>query len=85
MLSRFKSDTSPATLSSSLRTGVRLVAWCNHCLYQVDADLAALVERYREWLPVPEWGARLRCSKCGSRDTAFVVTGDGGMPREEGR
>jgi hypothetical protein len=36
-------------------------------------------------LPVPEWGKRLRCSRCGSRDCDFVVTGEGGMPEAERR
>jgi hypothetical protein len=31
---------------------------------------------------VLEWAERLRCSECGSRDTDFVVTGDGGHPME---
>jgi hypothetical protein len=73
-------DTGLATLGSSLRAGVRLIAWCNRCLHQVDADIAALIDRHGPDLPVPEWGARLRCSRCGSRDCDSVVTGDGGMP-----
>jgi hypothetical protein len=45
---RFESDpeVGPTTLGSSLRAGVRLVCWCNKCLYQTDADVAALVARY---------------------------------------
>ena len=80
---RSEPDSGPATLGSSLRAWVRLVCWCNACLHKVDADIAALVERYGAWLPVLEWGKRPRCSKCGSRDCDFVVTGNGGMPEAE--
>jgi hypothetical protein len=41
----------------------------------VEPDVAALVERYGPELEVPDWGARLRCSKCGSHDCDFVVCG----------
>jgi hypothetical protein len=82
---RFESDpdTGLATLGTSLRAGVRLVAWCNRCLHQIDADVAALVARHGPEMPVPTWGARLRCSRCGSRDCNFVVTGSGGMSEQE--
>jgi hypothetical protein len=80
---RFESDTGPMTPGTALRAGVRLVCWCNKCLYRTDVD--ALVTRLDPELPVPTWGKRLRCSKCGSHDGDFVVIGDGGMPREEQR
>jgi len=82
---RFDPATGPATLGSSLRAGVRLVCWCNKCLYTIDADVAALIARHGSLMPVPEWGKRLRCSRCGGRDCDFVVTGDGGVPRAERR
>ena len=62
-------------LGRVLRTHMQLIAWCHACLHQVEADIAALVERYGPELEVPEWGARLRCSKCGSHDCDFVVSG----------
>ena len=34
-----------------------------------------MFERYGHELKVLEWGARLRCSKCGSHDCDFVVAG----------
>ena len=52
-----------------------LTAGCHVCLHQVEPDIAALVERYGYELEMPERGARLRCSQCGSRDTDFVVCG----------
>jgi hypothetical protein len=71
-------ETGLAILGTSLAAGVRLVCWCNACLYRADADVAALVARLGPDLRVPEWGKRLRCSRCGSRDCDFVVTGDAG-------
>src|SRR4051794_21122111 len=71
----------PMSLGSALRAAVRLIVWCKACKHQVEPDVAAQVERYGPELPVPEWAQRLRCSECGSRDTDFVVTGDGGHPR----
>ena len=75
---RFDPATGPATLGSSLRAGVRLVCWCNKCLYRADAGVAALVACLGPELPVPEWGKRLCCSQCGSRGCDFVVTGGAG-------
>jgi hypothetical protein len=46
---------------------MRLIAWLSG-----RAEIAALIERYGPELEVPEWGARLRCSKCGSHNTDFV-------------
>ena len=82
---RFESDTGPMTRGNALWAGVRLVCWCNKCLYRTHADIAALVERHGSAMSVPTWGKRLRCSRCGSRDCDFVVNEDGGMPREEQR
>ena len=62
------------TLGGVQRTHMQLIAWCHACLHQVEPDIAALVERYGPELSVPQWGARLRCSKCGSRDPHFVVS-----------
>ena len=45
------------------------------CLHQVEPDIAALVERYGPEMEMPEWGARLPCSKCGSHDADSVVSG----------
>ena len=63
------------TLGGVLRGHMQLIAWCHSCLHQVEPRLTALVERYGTEMEVPEWGARLICSICGSRDTDFVVCG----------
>ncbi len=49
--------------------------WYHACLHETRPDAAGLVERYGPDLEVREWGARLRCSKCGSHDCDFVVCG----------
>jgi len=36
---------------------------------------AEMAERYGAETTVPNWGKGLVCSKCGSRDVAFVVSG----------
>ena len=63
------------TLGGVLQTHMQLIAWCDACLHQVVPDISSLVEHYGPELEVPEWGAPLRCSKCGSRDCDFVVSG----------
>ena len=82
---RFESDTGPMTRGNALWAGVRLVCWCNKCLYRTDADVAAPVERHGPAVPVPTWSKRLRCSRCGSRNCDFVVTEDGGVTEAEQR
>ena len=44
----------PMTLGGVLRTNMQLIAWCHACLYQVEPDVAAQVERYGPDLEVPE-------------------------------
>ena len=54
---------------------VRLIVWCKACQHQVEPDPAEMAERYGDDTAVPEWRARLVCSKCGSREIDVVVTG----------
>jgi len=35
-----------------------------------------MAERYGAEMTVPDWRARLVCSKCGSRDVDMVVSGE---------
>lgn len=65
----------PATLGSSLTARVRLIVTCRGCGHQAEPDLAELVARYGAGLPLPEWGRRLVCSRCGGNDVDFVVSG----------
>jgi hypothetical protein len=50
-----------------------LHVWCWDCRHRVDVDPGEQAERHAD-LPVPEWAARLSCSRCGSRHVDFVVT-----------
>jgi hypothetical protein len=40
-----------------------------------EPDVAALAAALGPDLAVPEWMARLRCSRCGSREVDAVVSG----------
>ena len=55
---------------------VRFIVWCRECRYQVEPDPAEMARRYGPETPVPDWDKRLVCSRCGSRDTDMVVTGE---------
>jgi hypothetical protein len=66
----------PATLGSTAAAGLRLVVWCKDCRHQVEPDPAEMAERYGAEMTVPDWAARLVCSRCGSRDVDTVVTGE---------
>jgi len=59
----------PATLGSTAAAGARIIR------HQVEPDAAELAARYGAATPIPEWHKRLVCSKCGSRDVDFVLTG----------
>ena len=50
--------------------------WCKACKHEVEPDPAALARTYGAYVAVPDWRARLVCSKCGSRDIDMVVTGE---------
>jgi Zn finger protein HypA/HybF involved in hydrogenase expression len=65
----------PATLGSTAAAQVRIVVWCRDCRHQIEPDPAELAARYGADTPIPEWHKRLVCSKCGSRDVDFVLTG----------
>jgi hypothetical protein len=62
------------TLGNAAAAQVRLIVWCNECGNQ-EPDPAAQAAARGADMPVPEWGARLRCSNCGSRETDYVVSG----------
>ena len=70
---RYPRETGPATLGSTARAHLLLQTWCRDCRHSVDIDPGEQAKRYGEDLPVPEWGARLVCSRCGSHTVDFVV------------
>jgi hypothetical protein len=65
----------PMTLGNAAAARVRLIVWCLDCHRQVEPDPAEMAQRYGAGTPVPDWGARLVCSGCGSARVEFVVTG----------
>jgi hypothetical protein len=64
------------TLGGAAAAGVRIIAWCKACQHQVEPDPAELAERYGAGIAVLDWRARLRCSRCGSRDVDMVLTAE---------
>ncbi len=47
-----------------------LLCWCNRCAHAARLDSALLCAALGPHFPVPEIGARLRCSNCGAKDVA---------------
>ena len=61
------------TARTTLRTGyVRVLVFCNSCRHQADADLQAIVDAGRGYVPLTK--LQFRCSQCGTDRTDFVVT-----------
>lgn len=50
--------------------GVDVFCWCNRCGHNAVLPIAHLIRQLGPAMPVPEAGARLRCTGCGSRDVA---------------
>ncbi|MCG8355457.1 MAG: hypothetical protein MI920_07810 [Kiloniellales bacterium] len=60
-----------ATALGELReAGIDVFCWCNRCGHNAVMAIATLAERLGDDWPVPEVGAQLRCSDCGSKDVA---------------
>lgn len=70
----FESESGPATLGSTAKAHLILRVWCKDCRHRVDVDPGEQARRYGADLAVPDWAARLACSRCGSRHVDFVVT-----------
>lgn len=60
----------PARLGDIAIQGLNVFCWCNRCSHCGELDAVALTARLGPDLPVPEIGARLRCSGCGAKDVA---------------
>jgi hypothetical protein len=55
---------------------VRIIVWCRDCRHQVEPDPAEQAELYGTETSIPDWSARLVCSRCGGREVDFVLTGE---------
>ncbi|MDF1748876.1 MAG: hypothetical protein P1V34_08395 [Alphaproteobacteria bacterium] len=49
---------------------IDIFCWCNRCGHNAIITTDILINRFGPALAVPEVGALLRCSGCGSKDVA---------------
>jgi hypothetical protein len=56
------------TLGNAAIAKVRLIVCCKAGGHQVEPGPAELARTYGPDVAVPDWHARLMCSRCGSRD-----------------
>jgi hypothetical protein len=59
-----------ATLGDLAEAGIGIFCWCNRCGHNAVLAVAPLIAELGPAFPVPEIGARTRCSGCGSKDVA---------------
>jgi hypothetical protein len=59
-----------ATLSDLAAQGVAVFCWCNRCGHNAELATETLIARLGPDFPVPDAGARLRCTACGGKDVA---------------
>ncbi len=52
------------------KSGIGVFCWCNRCGHNAVVPIESLIARLGPQTPVPEVGARLRCSGCASKDIA---------------
>ena len=57
-------------LGELIESGIGVFCWCNRCGHNAVVEIELLVAQLGPDYPVPEVGARLRCSGCGSKDIA---------------
>lgn len=60
----------PERLGALAVRGGALLCWCNRCAHHARIDGRQLTLTLGPEFPVPEVGARLRCSNCGAKDVA---------------
>ncbi len=60
----------PERLGTLASRGGTLLCWCNRCAHHARLDGRQLTLTLGPDFPVPEVGARLRCSNCGAKDVA---------------
>jgi len=58
------------TLGDLRQSGVDIFCWCNRCGHNATVSVERLCGEIGPAVPVPEVGARMRCSGCGGKDIA---------------
>ncbi len=58
------------TLGELAEDDIGVFCWCNRCGHNAVLAVAILIAELGPDYPVPEIGARTRCSGCGSKDVA---------------
>lgn len=58
------------TLGELADEGIDVFCWCNRCSHNAVVETGRLIAELGPALPVPEAGARMRCSGCASKDIA---------------
>lgn len=67
-----KADTARpvARIADLLNRGIAVFCWCNRCGHSASVPSDRLAAELGPGCPVPEIGAHMRCSGCGSKDVA---------------
>lgn len=60
----------PVVLGDLIHRGIDVQCWCNRCPHHAILPVNMLLVRFGADCAIPEIGARLRCSGCGSKDVA---------------
>ena len=60
----------PTVLGELAESGVDIFCWCNRCSHRAVLPADSLIGPLGPQFPVPEIGARMRCSGCGAKDVA---------------
>lgn len=60
----------PERLGPLAERGGKVFCWCNRCAHHARIEARQLSLALGPDLPIPEVGARLRCSNCGAKDVA---------------
>ena len=59
-----------ACLGELAEAGIEVFCWCNRCGHNAVMETARLIGELGPDFPVPEVGARMRCSGCAGKDIA---------------
>ncbi len=60
----------PERIGEIALRGLAILCWCNRCSHHARLESRQLSLALGPAFPVPEIGARLRCSNCGAKDVA---------------